>query len=122
MLKQGEILPGLAELDHLYLVHAETGRNLARVSRVQSLICVLFTGRNLAIKKNATQGDETFQNSYGVSFTADRAVDGDTSTDLDDDESCSHTDRNGQTSWWTVHLGDNLTIWRLRVFNREDRK
>jgi hypothetical protein len=78
-----------------------------------------FSGRNMALKKRATQGDVTF-----IGAGAERAVDGNTNQDYYAD-SCSHTDRTDkdrkiQDSWWNVFLGYHVTIWRFRIYNRND--
>ncbi|KAK7484715.1 hypothetical protein BaRGS_00024000 [Batillaria attramentaria] len=101
----------------------------ARVSRVQirttdndtslSLCDVnVYGGRNIALRKNATQGEKT--RAGGV---ASRAVDGNTDGDFDH-RSCTHTEDRDRgkdlRSWWTVVLGNPQHIWRVRVYNRED--
>nr|AJA37903.1 fucolectin-related molecule [Littorina littorea] len=77
-------------------------------------------GRNLAIHKAVSQGDKTYCDSFEQCASADKAVDGNTNTNFSKG-SCTHTDGGSERrSWWTMFLGHNLNIWRLKVYVRTD--
>ena len=57
----------------------------------------------------ANQGPDTFQ-----TFTADKAVDGDTSNT---EEKCAYTTV-GSPAWWRVDLGKPVLVTGLKIFNR----
>ncbi|XP_071801417.1 uncharacterized protein [Asterias amurensis] len=55
---------------------------------------------------------------FAVSFTADRAIDGDLRTSASD-FSCAHTQEN-RHPWWKVDLGTNHCLGRITLVNRGD--
>ncbi|XP_025079512.1 uncharacterized protein LOC112555363 isoform X2 [Pomacea canaliculata] len=79
----------------------------------QLALCEVYIlgGRNLALKKNASQGEETFSSQSG----AEKAVDG----NIDRTTSCTQTKGTSMKSWWKVVLGNNLLIWRIEVHNKD---
>ncbi|XP_052280889.1 uncharacterized protein LOC127878404 [Dreissena polymorpha] len=66
---------------------------------------------NVALGKPANQTD-----THGI-YTADRAVDGNTSGDLDRDSSCTHTVSLNASSWW-VNLQNIFLIRSVKIYNR----
>lgn len=79
------------------------------MSKVLCHVHFMSPGRNLALKKNASQGEETFSSQSG----AEKAVDGNI------DRSCTQTKGTSMKSWWKVVLGNNLLIWRIEVHNKD---
>jgi hypothetical protein len=86
-----------------------SGTNFLQLAEVQVLEAFVT---NLAAGRSATQSS-TFEGN-----TADRAVDGNTDSNLWDG-SVSHTDANPQ-AWWQVDLGAVYPLFTINVWNRTD--
>jgi len=84
---------GLLYLGHVLLGLAATGQN-----------------ENLALKKNAIQSSTAYK------APASRAVDGVADADFFHN-SCSHTN-DELPAWWTVDLGQETTVGRVRITTR----
>jgi len=68
----------------------------------------------MAVGKSATQGPRTYR-----TYTADRAVDGNTS-DAASGGACAHTVyQSWSWSWWKVDLGRSYLLTGIKIFNRE---
>ena len=74
---------------------------------------VLSDGRNVALKKVATQVNT------GSGGAAGRAVDGNTNGEYNAGGS-THTQEGTDNAWWEVDLGKEYPIEAVRVFNRTD--
>ncbi|XP_078665730.1 fucolectin-like [Branchiostoma floridae x Branchiostoma belcheri] len=69
---------------------------------------------NVALNKAASQSSL-----YGPRYPAERAVDGNTGTNLFHRRECTHTNLEYQP-WWKVDLGDTYVISHVTVINRGD--
>ena len=96
--------------------------------KVNSYQNFCLPGRNLALKKETLQGEQTYnKTASGESY---KAVDGNTDGNYEYGRSCTHTNAYGFVyfkyqaldSWWKVTVGENLFIWRIKVFNRDDKR
>ena len=72
---------------------------------------------DLALFKNATQSS-TFSDK-GITFIANKAVDGNIATDLYRDKTCSHTEKE-DNPWWKVDFGKMYSITGVQITNRGD--
>lgn len=89
---------------------------LAEVEVFQSTILCL---ENLALKMKATQSSTYV--SDGVSYGADRAVDGIRDGVFYGSGSIAHTyEQEGEKSWWQVDLGAEKKVGFVKVFPRTD--
>ena len=80
---------------------------------------IILTGENVALRKAAEQS--SVYTVYGISFGADRAVDGNSTNVVDMmDNSCMHTTDLPGTSqaWWRVDLGQIYNITMISITNR----
>ena len=71
-----------------------------------------FAGPNLALRKFAMQDEGAY-----LGFTADKAVDGNTS-DAATSGACAHTNHSPY-SWWKVDLGRTYLLTGIKIYNRE---
>ena len=69
---------------------------------------------NLAYGKQAVQSG-----TKNTQFSADGAVDGNTTTDMDSG-SCSQTTKSKDGAWWQVDLGALHVIHNVTIYNRGD--
>ena len=72
---------------------------------------------DLALFKNATQSSN--YTSAGITFIANKAVDGNIATDLFQDKTCSHT-KDENKPWWKVDFGKIYSIAGVEITNRVD--
>eukprot|EP00193_Tetraselmis_chui_P005188 CAMPEP_0177767740 /NCGR_PEP_ID=MMETSP0491_2-20121128/9306_1 /TAXON_ID=63592 /ORGANISM="Tetraselmis chuii, Strain PLY429" /LENGTH=556 /DNA_ID=CAMNT_0019284415 /DNA_START=184 /DNA_END=1854 /DNA_ORIENTATION=+ len=68
---------------------------------------------------NLALGRDSFQSSTRHGGDASRAVDGGISGNWYD-YTCTHTDKQGDSSWWTVELAETTAIKLLQIYNRVD--
>ena len=68
---------------------------------------------DLALNKKASQS------SIRYDFAAQRAVDGNNATSMDQ-QSCSHTDPNDRKPWWEVDFGYTYKVNGVEITNRGD--
>ena len=72
---------------------------------------------DLALFKNATQSS-TFSD-RGITFIANKAVDGNIAPDLYRGKTCSHTEDEDKP-WWKVDFGKIYSIAGVEITNRVD--
>jgi len=70
------------------------------------------------LDKNLALGRDAIQSSTAFNGPANLAVDGNKDGQYYDG-SCSHTD-NKDKAWWAVDLGEETSVGRIRITNRDD--
>jgi F5/8 type C domain len=73
---------------------------------------------NVALNKPTWQSS-TFPSWTNVDWGSERAVDGNTSTNIFEN-SCAHTDVTNTVSWWAVDLGSLTLVFGVNLTNRGD--
>lgn len=80
---------------------------------------ILTIGKNVALWKSTHQS--TTYSYDGISFTPDKAVDGNGNGDWDI-HTCTHTKPYGDHPTWSVDLGNMYYIIAIKIKNRNDNR
>ncbi|KAJ8305757.1 hypothetical protein KUTeg_016302 [Tegillarca granosa] len=84
------------------------------------LIGVYFTRHFARASENIALRRPASQSSTMSSYTADRAVDGNTGNLFFEDNSCSHTAHGKNEAWWQVNLLQLSNIKKVSIFYRRN--
>ena len=78
---------------------------------------------NISRNKTARQSTNGRPQSISIANMADRAVDGNRNSNLEDGESCAHpTAPDGDTSWWQVDLLKTYVVQCIIIYNRNNQQ
>ncbi|GFN78769.1 receptor-type tyrosine-protein phosphatase kappa [Plakobranchus ocellatus] len=80
-------------------------------------------GRNVALKQSASQSTTFDDNKYRVTWSADKAVDGNPGIPDDIDSlrsTCSHTNPGSRDAFWRLAFSDPVEINKLMIYNRRE--
>lgn len=80
-----------------------------------------MSGRNTALKKNVSQGEETFNDTSG----AEKAVDDERKRSYKDQcavMKARNDDGQSLSAWWQVVLGPNVLVWSVEMHTNASRE